>query len=71
MSDENSNESLSVFIIKCALSIFFTCLALLFIYTCLVKPFLMNDCSTLYNVVYKIESIFKINMPYALKNLCI
>ena len=71
MSDENNNESLSVFLIKGALAIFFTCFALVFIYTCLVKPFLFNDCSSLYPIVNKIETLFKINMPYALKNLCI
>ena len=70
MSDENS-ESLSITLIKYSLSIFFTILTIVFIYKCMYKPFILNDCSSLYALVYKIESIFKINMPHALKNLCI
>lgn len=70
MSNEN-NESISITIIKYTLSIFFTLLAIVFIYKCMYKPFLLNDCSSLYALNTKIETLFKINMPYALKNLCL
>jgi hypothetical protein len=69
MSDENT-EHISITLIKYALSIFFTALALVFIYKCLYKPFLLNDCSSLYALMSKMESIFRVNMPYVLKNLC-